>query len=791
MTPNKPTGHLSEIDREKSIDRAPTRANDQALTVAPLIVGPTSLSVASKTQILNYQEYNLELIEEMLESSLVLKEDWHRLSEEVRNHILQARDEDVALALLTEYKLLTPYQVDRIKAGTTYGLVLGNYRVLERIGAGGMGVVFRGEHTLLRRTVAIKVLPLSRDQDIRLLMRFQAEMRMVATLQHPNIVAATDAGSITSREPNLPVLHYLVMEYVPGRDLEQLVEADGPLDPTLACEYIYQIAGALSEAHTHNLVHRDIKPSNILVTDKGVAKLLDFGLAQNFQNQLTEPGSLLGTVDYMAPEQAQDARNVDIRADIYGLGGTLYWCLTGKTPFTSQGSVTEQLNRRMTEPPPRLREKRPEISTDLDAVVSRMMAPRADDRFQTPQAVMRALAPHIRSDRSIRVPTGGTNVADAVWAMAAADQPLPGAQRVLIVDDDPAISNLCQAVIEDENTVCDLADKAEKALQMVQAERYSLILLDVVMPDQSGAELLPKLRQSANCADSRILMMSGLASPDEMGRLLLDGADDFLAKPFSPMQLQTRVKAALALREAHSRADLLRLHLSTLSADLERNLEASDAMIRQSRMALVQALCHLVQFRTNETDGHLRRVPLYCRMLAQEAAKFGDFKNVITPAFIQDLEKAAPLHDIGFIALPDHILQKPGKLDDDERIIMQSHTIIGSQLLHRVAEAYGRRAGSFLYFAVDVIRHHHEAYDGSGYPDRLVGDAIPLSARIVALADVYDARRSRRAYRPALPHAITMQIIVESGKTRFDPRILEAFRRCAHEFERIYNEIPD
>jgi putative two-component system response regulator len=778
-------GHPLPIPRQPSIT--------PPLAVSPLYTPPaTAAAPAAQTQAMNYLDYNSELIKEMLQSALVLGEDWHQISDEVRNKILQARDEESALKLLVEHGLLTPYQCDRIRAGTTYGLVLGNYRVLERIGAGGMGVVFRGEHTLLRRGVAIKVLPLSRDQDPRLLLRFRAEMRVVAALQHPHIVAATDAGHISSLEPNLPVLHYLVMEYVPGQNLEQLVEATGPIEPAKACEYIHQIAGALAEAHTHNLVHRDIKPSNILVTDKGVAKLLDFGLAQNFQNQLTEPGSLLGTVDYMAPEQAHDPRNVDIRADIFGLGGTLYWCLTGCNPFSAQGTVAEQLNRRMNEPPPSVRVKRPEVSADLDAVIARMMANRADDRFQTPQAVMRALAPHVRVQRSTRVETPASGgISEAVWALSEADQPRSETQRVLIVDDDPAILGLCQAVIQDDGTICDVAADAAKALEVVHINSYGLILLDVVMPGMTGAELLPQLRQTPNCRDARILMMSGLASPEEMGRLLLDGADDFLAKPFSPMQLQTRVKAALDLREAHTRADLLRHHLNTLSADLERNLETSDAMMRQSRMALVQALCHLVQFRTNETDGHLRRVPMYCRLLAQEAVKCRDFALQITPAFVQDLEKAAPLHDIGFIALPDHILQKPGKLDDDERIIMQSHTVIGAQLLRRVADAYGRRAGSFLYTAVDVVRHHHESYDGTGYPDRLAGDAIPLSARIVALADVYDARRSRRAYRPALPHGTTMQVILESGRNRFDPRLLEAFRHCAPEFERVFSQIPD
>src|SRR5205814_181924 len=143
-------------------------------------------------------------------------------------------------------------------------------------GAGGMGIVFKAEHTLLRRIVALKVLPLSRDQDPRMLRRFRAEMRTIAALQHPNIVSATDAGQVYPSEPNLPVLHYLVMEFVQGRDLEEIVAKEGPLDPATACDLIHQIASALAEAHGRNLVHRDIKPSNILVNSLNQAKLLDF-----------------------------------------------------------------------------------------------------------------------------------------------------------------------------------------------------------------------------------------------------------------------------------------------------------------------------------------------------------------------------------------------------------------------------------------------------------------------------------------------------------------------------------
>src|SRR5262249_45413317 len=149
----------------------------------------------------------------------------------------------------------------------------------------------------------IKVLTLARDEPSQLLQRFYSEMRAVAQLQHPNIVSAVDAGEAPGLDPDGPVLHYFAMEYVPGQNLEEYVRHHGPLPPAKACDLIYQVAGALGEAHQKELVHRDIKPSNILVTPEGQAKLLDFGLARQFTNRLTEPGTLLGTIDYMAPEQ--------------------------------------------------------------------------------------------------------------------------------------------------------------------------------------------------------------------------------------------------------------------------------------------------------------------------------------------------------------------------------------------------------------------------------------------------------------------------------------------------------
>ena len=219
-----------------------------------------------------------DFLQELLASRLVLIEDWERLGGDAKKKILGTLDKSNLLAALVENGLLNAYQAGRIEAGTTFGLILGNYRILERVGAGGMGIVFKAEHMRLRRQVAIKVMPVEANQPAALLLRFYSEVRAIAQLTHPNIVAAIDAGDIPGPNPEDPVLHYFVMEYVPGQDLEEYVLERGPLDPELACDIIQQVACALGEANKHHMVHRDIKPSNILLTPEGQAKLLDFGL---------------------------------------------------------------------------------------------------------------------------------------------------------------------------------------------------------------------------------------------------------------------------------------------------------------------------------------------------------------------------------------------------------------------------------------------------------------------------------------------------------------------------------
>jgi response regulator RpfG family c-di-GMP phosphodiesterase/serine/threonine protein kinase len=731
------------------------------------------------------------LLDKLLRSSLIRCMDWDKLPSTIQEELNRVTDQSQLLTQLVQQNLLTQYQADRISARKTFGLVLGNYRVLDRLGAGGMGVVFKAEHIHLPRLVAIKVLPLAAEGDSELLRRFENEMHAIAQLRHPNIVSALDAGKVTGSQPTARTLHYFVMEYVPGKDLEAFVQTNGPLKTPEACGLIYQVASALEEAHRHHLVHRDIKPSNIMVTPEGQAKLLDFGLARRFGNRLTQPGVVLGTVDYMAPEQIQDTNAVDIRADIYGLGGTLFWCLTGRIPFAQQALVVQDLAQRLNQPPPLVRSLRPEVPSQLEAVLARMLAPHPDDRYPTPQALMHALLFFVNppAGDSGLFATGRTPP-ELRSALADRVDRLPSPHRILIVDDEKDIRTFCRLLVEADGIECDEAANGVLAMEAARSKRYDLILLDVDLQGMKGTEVLRQLRENPPCPHLKILMVSGYATADEMAEMMLAGADDYVTKPMSFVPLRARVKAALRLKDAQDRADCLNREILLANHDLEQNLHARDCDLVHARNALVLALAELVGYRDTETGSHLLRLQRFCRCLAAEAAGSLSFAGQIDENFIQLLEACAPLHDIGKVGLPDHLLQKPGKLNAEEYILMQTHTTIGAAVLDKVAKRYGF-ARVFLQMAADIARHHHERYDGQGYPDRLAGDDIPLAARLVAIADVYDALRSRRPYKPALSHDAAMRVMLENSAGHFDPALLSVFQRSSHLFAQFFGELGE
>jgi response regulator RpfG family c-di-GMP phosphodiesterase len=723
------------------------------------------------------------LINNWISDGIIMEADWAELPVSAREELVRCPDRHSLLPALVQHGLLTTYQAARIEAGKTFGLILANYRILDRLGAGAMGVVFRAEHRLLRRPVAIKVLSESLSLFPVALRRFESEMRAIAHLQHPNIVTALDAGETPSADPDAPVLRFLVMEYVPGEDLETYVEQQGPLDPVQVCDLAFQVASALAEAHKHGLIHRDLKPSNVQRTPEGKCKLLDFGLAQHFAHRHTEPGTVLGTFDYMAPEQAKDSSSVDARADLYALGATMFWCLTGRSPFGEDEETIAGLVQRQTAPPPLVSDCQPSVPAELSVLVARMMAPRPADRYPSAESVMTALLPFLQSQIDDRI-----FLASPVKPRSET-VPGIGSRKVLIVDDEPSTRQLCRCLLGADNLECDDCGDGLSALSALAHKTYDVVLLDMCLPGLSGMEMCRRLRAQPASLHLKVILFSGDATGDEMAQVMLAGADDYLSKPFSPAQLRARVQAALRLKDAQDRSEMFTCHLRRTNQQLEQHLNARDGDLLHVRNALALALGKMVERREGESGAHLQRMQHYCRALAEEAASDPRFTAQVNAAFLRTLECCVPVHDIGKVMLPDHILFKPGKLDPDERLLMQTHTISGSELLRGVAREHAS-ALSFLQMAIDITRHHHERYDGEGYPDQLAGDAIPLAARLVALADVYDALRSHRPYKPALTHLTARQLIL-STSGQFDPDLLQAFQRCHGTFERIFAEHAD
>jgi len=311
----------------------------------------------------------------------------------------ETRARPIARALV-DMGLLTKFQAELLMAGRTSGFVLGQYRILDQIGQGGMGRVFKAVHQTMNRIVALKVLAPQQMQTERAQALFKREVRAAGRLMHPNIVTAYDAGCAEGR-------HYLAMEFVDGPNLEQLVRERGPLPVGLACDLIRQAANGLQYAFEQGMVHRDIKPGNLLMQPgqngvPAVVKILDFGLARlqdparvaarSNPTILMAQNRVMGTPDYLSPEQSRDLHAVDIRSDLYSLGCTFYYLLTGNVPFEG-GTSLEKLIRHSAEDATPVEHYRPDIPTAVAEIVRRLMAKNPADRFQTPAEAAAALAP--------------------------------------------------------------------------------------------------------------------------------------------------------------------------------------------------------------------------------------------------------------------------------------------------------------------------------------------------------------------------------------------------------------
>jgi serine/threonine-protein kinase len=299
---------------------------------------------------------------------------------------------------------LTAYQANQLLLGKGDQLVLGQHILLERLGEGGMGAVFKARQRMLDRVVALKLIRKERVANPDSVRRFHREVRAAAQLSHPNIVLAFDADQAGGT-------HFLVLEYVEGTDLAKWVKKHGPLPIADACDYIRQAALGLQHSHEKGMIHRDIKPHNLLLAASSdqpsmaagrkpaaVVKILDMGLARVTQadgdgestSTLTQEGAVMGTPDYIAPEQARESHDVDIRADLYSLGCTLYFLLTGRPPFPG-GTLGSKLIRHQLDEPTPVEQLRPEVPPEVAGVVRKLMAKKPEDRYQTPAEVAEAL----------------------------------------------------------------------------------------------------------------------------------------------------------------------------------------------------------------------------------------------------------------------------------------------------------------------------------------------------------------------------------------------------------------
>jgi putative two-component system response regulator len=350
---------------------------------------------------------------------------------------------------------------------------------------------------------------------------------------------------------------------------------------------------------------------------------------------------------------------------------------------------------------------------------------------------------------------------------------------LLIVDDEPTNLALLAEVLQAQYRVR-AANSGERALQAVMSlPRPDLILLDVMMPDMDGYTVLSRLRDNMDMQDIPVIFVTALDDDvnEEHGFAL--GAVDYIAKPIRSAIVLARVKAQLELKWARD-------HLVDQNNWLESEVARRMDEILSIQDVGIHALAQLAETRDPETGNHIRRTQEYVGLLARQLSSHPRFTETLTEHFIQLLIKSAPLHDIGKVGIPDAILLKPGKLTSDEMTIMKTHARLGSDAIEKAIEDTGKPA-DFLFLAKEIAHWHHEKWDGSGYPDGLTGDAIPISARLMALADVFDALISERVYKPLMSIDEAREIITAGRGIHFDPDVTDAFLEVVDEFATVAN----
>lgn len=340
---------------------------------------------------------------------------------------------------------------------------------------------------------------------------------------------------------------------------------------------------------------------------------------------------------------------------------------------------------------------------------------------------------------------------------------------ILVVDDTEANIDIIVATLENDYNNISAAFDGETALELVESNPPDIILLDIMMPKMDGYEVCRRLKANEATRNIPIIFITALSDAEDEARGLGFGAVDYITKPFKPAIVKTRVRNHLELKR-------YRDHLEELVKERTEELALTQEVT-------IESMAALAEYRDPETGGHIRRTRGYVKALAEHLQDHPRFKDFLDDATIDLLYKSAPLHDIGKVGVSDNILLKPGKLTDEEFEEMKKHTIYGRDAIRCAEKKLG--SNSFLGLAREIAYSHQEKWDGSGYPEGLRGEEIPIPGRLMALADVYDALISKRVYKPPFPQKKAVTIIIEGKGKHFDPDIVDAFLDLKETFRQI------
>jgi putative two-component system response regulator len=352
--------------------------------------------------------------------------------------------------------------------------------------------------------------------------------------------------------------------------------------------------------------------------------------------------------------------------------------------------------------------------------------------------------------------------------------------KIMVVDDSLSNLKLLEAMLKKRGYQVIPVDNGKLAIQAAQNDPPDLILLDINMPEMNGYEVCKVFKAEKELREIPVIFISGLSDVQEKVEAFAAGGLDYITKPFQFEEVYARV-------DTHLKLYRLQKEMERNNEKLAKIVEEQVKEIFESQMATIFAVAKLAESRDDDTGKHLERVQVICKAIALKLSGHKDYSSHITSTYAENIFYSCPLHDIGKVAIPDSILLKPARLTPEEFEIMKTHTVLGAKTLNAVLDKYPHNR--FIKMGIAIALHHHERWDGKGYPNGLAADKIPLSARIMSVVDVYDAVRSKRCYKPSVAHNETCEIIVSGSGSQFDPDITAAFLEIQDEINRIYENI--